>query len=35
MFAPGVPEVLSDFHSEDALLGSFVVSVYILGTRNL
>ena len=31
MFAPGVPEVLSDFHSTDALLGSFVVSIYILG----
>ncbi|MCJ1288864.1 hypothetical protein MMC34_000395 [Xylographa carneopallida] len=31
MFAPGVPQVLSDFSSDDALLGSFVVSVYILG----
>ncbi|MCJ1281917.1 hypothetical protein MMC26_001240 [Xylographa opegraphella] len=31
MFAPGVPQVLSDFNSDDALLGSFVVSVYILG----
>ena len=31
MFAPGVPEVLADFHSDDALLGSFVVSIYILG----
>jgi multidrug resistance protein len=31
MFAPGVPEVLADFKSDDSLLGSFVVSVYILG----
>ena len=31
MFAPGVPQVLSDFKSDNALLGSFVVSVYILG----
>lgn len=31
MFAPGVPEVLSDFKSTEALLGSFVVSIYILG----
>ncbi|MCJ1317415.1 hypothetical protein MMC15_002739 [Xylographa vitiligo] len=31
MFAPGVPQVLLDFNSDDALLGSFVVSVYILG----
>ncbi|MCJ1377355.1 hypothetical protein MMC17_000450 [Xylographa soralifera] len=31
MFAPGVPQVLADFKSDDALLGSFVVSVYILG----
>ncbi|MCJ1246989.1 hypothetical protein MMC30_004200 [Trapelia coarctata] len=31
MFAPGVPQVLSDFRSTDALLGSFVVSIYILG----
>ncbi|MCJ1471760.1 hypothetical protein MMC13_000400 [Lambiella insularis] len=31
MFAPGVPDVLSDFKSDNALLGSFVVSVYILG----
>lgn len=31
MFAPGVPQVLSDFKSTDALLGSFVVSIYILG----
>ena len=31
MFAPGVPEVLAEFGSNDQLLGSFVVSVYILG----
>ena len=31
MFAPGVPQVLSDFKSTDALLGSFVVSIYVLG----
>lgn len=31
MFAPGVPEVLRDFQSTNSQLGSFVVSVYILG----
>ena len=31
MFAPGVPAVLVDFHSDNQLLSSFVVSVYILG----
>ena len=31
MFAPGVPEVLTDFHSDNQLLSSFVVSVYVLG----
>jgi MFS family permease len=31
MFAPGVPQVLRDFRSTDKLLGSFVVSVYVLG----
>ena len=31
MFAPGVPQVLRDFHSADKLLGSFAVSVYVLG----
>jgi multidrug resistance protein len=31
MFAPGVPEVLRDFHSTNNTLGSFVVSVYVLG----
>ena len=31
MFAPGVPEVLRKFHSTNHTLGSFVVSVYVLG----
>ena len=31
MFAPGVPEVLGEFDSDNAQLGSLVVSVYVLG----
>lgn len=31
MFAPGVAEVMEEFHSTDVQLGSFVVSVYLLG----
>ena len=31
MFAPGVPQVMHDFHSTNQNLGSFVVSIYILG----
>jgi len=31
MFAPGVPEVLRDFNSDNATLGAIVVSVYVLG----
>lgn len=31
MFAPGVPEVMADFHSTNLELASFVVSVYLLG----
>ncbi|MCJ1309978.1 hypothetical protein MMC25_003639 [Agyrium rufum] len=31
MFAPGVPQVLADFHSNSQVLESFVVSVYLLG----
>lgn len=31
MFAPGVPDVLKDFHSKSQTLGSFVVSVYVFG----
>lgn len=31
MFAPGVPEVLEEFNSDNAQLGSLVVSVYVLG----
>lgn len=31
MFAPGVAEVMSEFHITDIQLGSFVVSVYLLG----
>jgi len=31
MFAPGVPDVLRDFHTTNENLATFVVSVYILG----
>ncbi|OCK73652.1 MFS general substrate transporter [Lepidopterella palustris CBS 459.81] len=31
MFAPGVPEVMRDFHSTNSLLEGFMVSVYVLG----
>ncbi|KIW01000.1 uncharacterized protein PV09_07518 [Verruconis gallopava] len=31
MFAPGVPDVLREFHTTNETLGSFVVSIYILG----
>ncbi|KAJ9271889.1 hypothetical protein DTO212C5_1970 [Paecilomyces variotii] len=31
MFAPGVPEVMADFHSTNLEIASFVVSVYLLG----
>lgn len=31
MFAPGVPELMKEFKSDDVLLASFVVSVYVLG----
>lgn len=31
MFAPGVPEVMNEFHSSNEQLASFVVSVYVLG----
>ncbi|KAF7185479.1 Efflux pump radE [Pseudocercospora fuligena] len=31
MFAPGVPEVMSDFHTSSTLLATFVVSIYVLG----
>lgn len=31
MFAPGVPDVIREFHTTNASLATFVVSVYILG----
>ena len=31
MFAPGIPQVMKDFHSTNEQLSSFAVSVYILG----
>jgi multidrug resistance protein len=31
MFAPGVPQVLADFHESSNLLAAFVVSVFLLG----
>lgn len=31
MFAPGVPLLMEEFHTTNTLLGTFVVSVYVLG----
>jgi hypothetical protein len=31
MFAPGVPQLMAEFNSTNALLADFVVSVYVLG----
>ncbi|KAE8353419.1 major facilitator superfamily domain-containing protein [Aspergillus coremiiformis] len=31
MFAPGIQYVMEDFHSTDQMLGTFVVSIYVLG----
>lgn len=31
MFAPGVPQLMAEFNSSNALLADFVVSVYVLG----
>lgn len=31
MFAPGVPQVMEEFHSDNELLADFIVSVYVLG----
>jgi hypothetical protein len=31
MFAPGVPQLMKEFHSTNTLLAGFVVSVYVLG----
>ncbi|KAI9046987.1 hypothetical protein LZ554_009062 [Drepanopeziza brunnea f. sp. 'monogermtubi'] len=31
MFAPGVPQLMEDFNSDDKIIASFIVSVYILG----
>jgi MFS family permease len=31
MFAPGVPELMKEFGSDNTLLSGFVVSVYVLG----
>lgn len=31
MFAPGVPELMEEFEADSTLLGSFCVSVYVLG----
>ncbi|KAI8623048.1 major facilitator superfamily domain-containing protein [Xylariaceae sp. FL1651] len=30
-FAPGVPEIMAEFHSDSSLEATFVVSIYILG----
>lgn len=31
MFAPGVPEVMVDFHTSNEMIATFVVSVFVLG----
>ena len=31
MFAPGVPDMMAEFHSTNVDLASFVVSIYVLG----
>jgi len=31
MFAPGIPRVMRDFNSDNDMLASFVVSVFVLG----
>ena len=31
MFAPGVPQLMSEFDSSNSVLASLVVSIYILG----
>lgn len=31
MFAPGVPNLMEEFRSTNIELGSFVVSIYVLG----
>lgn len=31
MFAPGVPDMMKEFHSDNVDLASFVVSIYVLG----
>ncbi|KAL4747223.1 major facilitator superfamily domain-containing protein, partial [Aspergillus terricola var. indicus] len=31
MFAPGIQSVMTEFHSSDTMLASFVVSVFVLG----
>lgn len=31
MFAPGVPKMMDDFHSDSETMATFVISVYLLG----
>jgi MFS family permease len=31
MFAPGIPNVMAEFRSTNIELGTFVVSIYVLG----
>lgn len=31
MFAPGVPELMREYGTDDSTLGSFVVSIYVIG----
>jgi hypothetical protein len=33
MFAPGVPDVMREFHSTSEMLEGFMLSVYVLGVR--
>lgn len=31
MFAPGIPRVMQDFHSNSVFYGTFAVSIYLIG----
>ena len=31
MFAPGVPQLMTEFDSQNSVLASLVVSIYVLG----
>lgn len=31
MCAPGVPDMMAEFHSDDKILSSFIVTIFVLG----